>query len=42
MLVADEYPNFSICVIPYFLSGEVADWRDLAHRTIHQIEATGI
>lgn len=42
MLVADGYPNFSICGIPYFLSGEVADWRNLAHRTIDQIEATGV
>lgn len=42
MLVADGYPNFSICGIPYFLSGEVPDWRDLAHRTIDQIEATGV
>jgi NADPH-dependent 2,4-dienoyl-CoA reductase/sulfur reductase-like enzyme len=42
MLVADAYPNFSICGIPYFLSGEVPDWRDLAHRTSDEIEATGI
>jgi NADPH-dependent 2,4-dienoyl-CoA reductase/sulfur reductase-like enzyme len=42
MLVADGYPNFSICGIPYFLSGEVADWHALAHRTIDQIEAAGI
>jgi NADPH-dependent 2,4-dienoyl-CoA reductase/sulfur reductase-like enzyme len=42
MLVADGYPNFSICGIPYFLSGEVGDWRDLAHRTIDQIQATGV
>ncbi|MEU4290847.1 FAD-dependent oxidoreductase [Kribbella sp. NPDC026596] len=42
MLVADSYPNFSICGIPYHLSGEVADWRNLAHRTAADIEATGI
>jgi NADPH-dependent 2,4-dienoyl-CoA reductase/sulfur reductase-like enzyme len=34
LLVADRYPNFSICGIPYHLSGEVADWRDLAHSRI--------
>ena len=32
LLVADDYPNFSICGLPYFLSGETPDWRDLAHR----------
>jgi NADPH-dependent 2,4-dienoyl-CoA reductase/sulfur reductase-like enzyme len=25
VLVADEYPNFSICGIPYLISGEVGD-----------------
>ena len=29
MVVADDYPNFSICGLPYFLSGETPDWRDL-------------
>jgi NADPH-dependent 2,4-dienoyl-CoA reductase/sulfur reductase-like enzyme len=33
VLVADGYPNFSICGLPYFLSGETPDWRALAHRT---------
>ena len=42
MIVADAYPNFSICGLPFFLSGEIADWRTLAHRTIAEIEATGI
>lgn len=32
VLVADNYPNFSICGLPYYLSGETPDWRDLAHR----------
>ena len=27
MVVADAYPNFSICGIPFFLSGETPDWR---------------
>jgi NADPH-dependent 2,4-dienoyl-CoA reductase/sulfur reductase-like enzyme len=31
--LADDYPNFSICGLPYFISGETPDWRDLAHRT---------
>ncbi|HTG46292.1 MAG TPA: FAD-dependent oxidoreductase [Actinomycetota bacterium] len=42
MVVADRYPNFSICGIPYFISGETPDWRDLAHRTREEIDATGI
>ncbi len=32
VVVADAYPNFSICGIPYYVSGEVTHWRDLAHR----------
>jgi len=31
--LADDYPNFSICGLPYFISGETPDWRALAHRT---------
>jgi NADPH-dependent 2,4-dienoyl-CoA reductase/sulfur reductase-like enzyme len=42
MLVADAYPNFSICGIPYHVSGEVPDWRDLAHRGIGGLETAGI
>lgn len=41
-LVADAYPNFSICGLPFYLSGETPDWRDLAHRTIGEIETQGI
>ncbi len=42
LVVADAYPNFSICGIPYHVSGEVADWRNLAHRTRADIEAAGL
>ena len=42
VIVADEFPNFSICGLPYYISHEVRDWRYLAHRTIQQIEETGI
>jgi len=31
--LADDFPNFSICGLPYFISGETPDWRTLAHRT---------
>jgi NADPH-dependent 2,4-dienoyl-CoA reductase/sulfur reductase-like enzyme len=42
VVVADAYPNFSICGIPYYVSGEVAHWRNLAHRSIADLEATGM
>ena len=42
VVVADAYPNFSICGIPYYVSGEVAHWRDLAHRTMADLEAVGL
>ena len=38
----DAYPNFSICGIPYYVSGEVAHWRNLAHRTVADLEAAGM
>jgi NADPH-dependent 2,4-dienoyl-CoA reductase/sulfur reductase-like enzyme len=42
VVVADAYPNFSICGIPYYVSGEVSHWRNLAHRTIADLEAAGM
>lgn len=42
MLVADAYPNYSICGLPFYLSGEVSDWRRLAHRSLPEIEQAGI
>jgi NADPH-dependent 2,4-dienoyl-CoA reductase/sulfur reductase-like enzyme len=42
VVVADTFPNFSICGIPYYVSGEVTHWRNLAHRTIADLEATGM
>jgi len=33
VLLADAFPNYSICGLPFFLSGETPDWRNLAHRT---------
>ncbi len=42
VVVADAHPNFSICGIPYYVSGEVTHWRNLAHRTTADLEATGM
>ncbi|AXH07013.1 FAD-dependent oxidoreductase [Limosilactobacillus fermentum] len=42
ILLADEYPNLSICGIPYAVSGEVPDWHLLAHRNLQELTSTGI
>jgi NADPH-dependent 2,4-dienoyl-CoA reductase/sulfur reductase-like enzyme len=42
VVVADAFPNFSICGLPYLLSGEVSDWRDLAHRSRADLEGAGL
>lgn len=42
VVVADSFPNFSICGLPFYLSGEVSDWQALAHRTRRDIEGAGV
>ncbi len=42
LVVADSFPNFSICGLPFYLSGETPDWRSLAHRTRADLEAAGL
>ena len=42
VVVADAFPNYSICGLPFYLSGEVPEWQALAHRTVEEIEAQGI
>jgi NADPH-dependent 2,4-dienoyl-CoA reductase/sulfur reductase-like enzyme len=42
MVLADDYPNYSICGLPMFLGGEVTDWHSLAHRTREELAAAGI
>jgi NADPH-dependent 2,4-dienoyl-CoA reductase/sulfur reductase-like enzyme len=42
VVLEDTYPNFSICGIPYYVSGEVGHWRNLAHRTVADLEAAGM
>jgi NADPH-dependent 2,4-dienoyl-CoA reductase/sulfur reductase-like enzyme len=42
VVVADAYPNFSICGIPYYVSGEVTHWSNLAHRSAADLDATGM
>lgn len=38
IVMADSYPNFSICGLPYALSGEVSDWHNLSHRKIDDLK----
>ncbi|MFT8917855.1 MAG: FAD-dependent oxidoreductase [Oenococcus sp.] len=42
VFLEDEFPNLSICGLPYAISGYVADWHDLAHRKLAELTATGI
>jgi NADPH-dependent 2,4-dienoyl-CoA reductase/sulfur reductase-like enzyme len=42
VVMADAYPGFSICGLPFFLSGEVSDWRTLAHHNSEEFEKKGI
>ncbi len=42
VVVADDYPNYSICGIPYYFTGDVQPWQSLAHRTVADLEATGM
>lgn len=42
VIVSDSFPNYSICGLPFYLSGEVSDWHALAHRTREEIMREGI
>jgi NADPH-dependent 2,4-dienoyl-CoA reductase/sulfur reductase-like enzyme len=42
LVLMDQYPNFSVCGLPFLLSGEVMDWRALAHRTADDIQDAGV
>lgn len=42
VVAADAFPNYSICGIPYHISGDVPDWRNLAHRTRDDLEHAGL
>ncbi|MFT8394772.1 FAD-dependent oxidoreductase [Propionibacterium sp.] len=42
LVIADQYPNYSICGIPYHIAGDVPDWHNLAHRTQADLETAGL
>ncbi|MFW5999794.1 MAG: FAD-dependent oxidoreductase, partial [Halanaerobiaceae bacterium] len=42
LVIADNnYPNYSICGIPFYLGGRVEKWQNLAHRTREDLEEAG-
>ena len=42
VMLEDEFPNYSICGLPFYLSKEVPDYHQLAHRTHTDITNAGI
>jgi len=42
VVVEDAFPNYSICGLPFYLSGEVPAYQQLAHRTHAELSAAGI
>ncbi|HLI06775.1 MAG TPA: FAD-dependent oxidoreductase [Ktedonobacteraceae bacterium] len=42
VVLADRFPNYSVCGLPFYESGEVPDWHWLAHRTAEEISGEGI
>jgi NADPH-dependent 2,4-dienoyl-CoA reductase/sulfur reductase-like enzyme len=42
VIVGDRFPNYSICGLPFWVSGEVSDHRRLAHRSIGELRRLGI
>ena len=42
LLLADHFPNYSICGLPFYISGETPDWRALAHRQLDELERGGL
>lgn len=42
VVVEDTFPNYSICGLPFFLSGEVQDYQQLAYRTHSELSGAEI
>lgn len=42
LYLKDNYPNYSICGIPFFLSGETKKISDLAHRSLEDLIQQGL
>ncbi|MCY0881224.1 MAG: FAD-dependent oxidoreductase [Firmicutes bacterium] len=37
LISSDAHPHFSVCGLPFYLSGLVPDWRQLAHHTVKEL-----
>ena len=42
VIVTDAFPNYSICGLPFYLSGETPDWRTLAIVTRKSLPQQGL
>jgi NADPH-dependent 2,4-dienoyl-CoA reductase/sulfur reductase-like enzyme len=42
VLLKDQYPNYSICGLPFLISGETALPQQLAHRSLAELEGSGL
>ena len=42
LILADSFPNYSICGLPFYISGETPDWHDLAHRKYEDLVGAGL
>ena len=42
VVLADAFLNYSVCGLPFYVSGETPGWRQLAHRELAELEAAGL
>jgi NADPH-dependent 2,4-dienoyl-CoA reductase/sulfur reductase-like enzyme len=42
LVLEDRFPNFSICGLPFYVSGETPEWTSLAHRSLEELESAGL
>jgi NADPH-dependent 2,4-dienoyl-CoA reductase/sulfur reductase-like enzyme len=42
LVLEDRFPNFSICGLPFYVSGETPEWNSLAHRSLEELQNAGL
>jgi NADPH-dependent 2,4-dienoyl-CoA reductase/sulfur reductase-like enzyme len=42
LVLEDGFPNFSICGLPFYISGETPEWQSLAHRSLEDLQKAGL
>jgi NADPH-dependent 2,4-dienoyl-CoA reductase/sulfur reductase-like enzyme len=42
LVLEDRFPNFSICGLPFYVSGETHEWNSLAHRSLEELQNAGL